>query len=207
MAVSPLVPVLEEAFNRFLALDPKTPERLARLSGRVVEVDVAGFPGPLFLSFPGGVIHLATDHAAAPDVTLRGGPLSLLRLALARDGERLLADGEVQVHGDSGVLQVLRASLAEREVDWEEEVARRLGDVPAHALANQARAVAAWLDQSRESLGLDLQDYLWEEGRLLPRPESVEAFLSEVDTLRDDVERLAKRIDRLAARLGPGPAA
>jgi len=207
MAVSPLVPILEEALNRYLALDPRTPERLAQLSGRAVQLDVVGFPGPLFLSFPGGAVHLASDCAGAPDVTLRGAPFSLLRLALTRDGERLLFDGEVELRGDSGVLQTLRACLADRDVDWEEEVAKRLGDIPAHALANQARAVAAWLGQGRESLGLDVQDYLWEEGRLLPRPEAVEAFLAQVDTLRDDAERLAKRVERLAARLDRGPAA
>jgi len=196
------LPILEEAINRLLALDPEVPRRIARVSGRVIGVEVLGLPGPFYLTFPGGSVHLAASPPAAPDVEVRGGPLSLARLALAPGGERVLLDGGVTVRGDVGVLNELRACLAGVAVDWEEELARAVGDLPAHALGNQARAFGAWLGEVREALGQDLQEYLWEEVRLVPRPESTEGFLAAVDTLRDDLERLAKRVDRLAARLG-----
>jgi ubiquinone biosynthesis protein UbiJ len=139
-------------------------------------------------------------------VTLRGPPFSLLRL-LRSGGGRPLFDGEVQVEGDMGVLQDLHACLAALDVDWEELLARWVGDVAAHGIARQARALAGWVGEGRESLGLDLKEYLWEEARLLPRQEAVAEYLSAVDALRDDVERLTKRVDRLAARLagGAGP--
>jgi ubiquinone biosynthesis protein UbiJ len=204
MATPVWLPGLEEAVNRFLALDPTVPERLSRLSGRVIGVTVEGLPAPLFLSLPGGAVHLTVESPGEPDVTLRGAPFSLLRLALAADGERLLLDGSVTAQGEVGVLTDLRRALSSFTVDWEEELARRVGDVPAHQIGNQARALGDWLARLRGTLALDLREYLWEEVRLVPRPEAVEEFLRDVDTLRDDVERLAKRVERLAKRIG-GP--
>lgn len=206
MATAIWLPILEEAVNRLLALDPRSAGRLSRLEGRVLRLEVAGLSDPLFLGVLGGALQVGTDPPSVPDVTLRGPPFSLLRL-LRSGGGRPLLDGEVQVEGDMGVLQDLHACLAAVNVDWEELLARRVGDVAAHGIARQARALAGWVGEGGESLGLDLKEYLWEEARLLPRQEAVEEYLSAVDALRDDVERLTKRVDRLAARLagGAGP--
>ena len=43
-------------------------------------------------------------------------------------------------------------------------------------------------------------EYLVEERRLLASPAQVRTWSRAVDTLRDDVERLAKRIDRLSRK-------
>ncbi|NCC30261.1 MAG: sterol-binding protein, partial [Gammaproteobacteria bacterium] len=43
----------------------------------------------------------------------------------------------------------------------------------------------------------DLQEYLQEEARLTPTRYEVEAYLTQVDILRDDVERAEARIERL----------
>ncbi|MCU0937018.1 MAG: SCP2 sterol-binding domain-containing protein [Gammaproteobacteria bacterium] len=200
MATAIWLPILEEAVNRWLALDPSSVACLSRIEGRVLRLEVAGLPEPLFLGVLGGGLQLGTDPPTDPHVTLRGPPFSLLRL-LRSDGGAPLLDGDVQVEGDMGVLQDLHACLAALEVDWEELLARRVGDVAAHGLARQARAIAGWVGDGRESLGLDLREYLWEEARLLPRREAVEEHLSAVDALRDDVERLVKRVERLEARL------
>ncbi|MCU0934778.1 MAG: SCP2 sterol-binding domain-containing protein [Gammaproteobacteria bacterium] len=200
MATAIWLPILEDAVNRWLALDPGSAACLSRLEGRVLRIEVAGLAEPIFLGVLGGSLQLGADPPTDPHVTLRGPPFSLLRLLRSSGGAPLL-DGDVQVEGDIGVLQDLHACLAALEVDWEELLARRIGDVAAHGLVRQVRAVAGWVGEGRESLRLDLREYLWEEARLLPRREAVEEQLSAVDALRDDVERLAKRIERLEARL------
>jgi ubiquinone biosynthesis protein UbiJ len=50
-------------------------------------------------------------------------------------------------------------------------------------------------------LGQDFTEYLQEEGRLLPSRYELESFLTEVDRLRDDGERLAARVNRLRRHL------
>ena len=64
------------------------------------------------------------------------------------------------------------------------------------------RAAGRWGRQSADNLSLDLKEYLQEEARLLPSRYEIEEFLDQADTLRDDVERLAARVERLSRRSG-----
>lgn len=204
MATSPLVPLIEAAVNRLLARDPRAGECLEGLSGRLVEVRVVGLPLTLYLSFPAGSVHVGSSALSPPDVSLSGTPVALLRLAFTRRGQSALLGRDVEVRGDVGVLERLRACLAALDPDWEEALAARIGDVPAHALVRQVRSLSSWLAAGRATLGENLQEYLWEEARVLPRPEAVEDLARSVDRLRDDAERLAKRVERLARRLEGG---
>jgi ubiquinone biosynthesis protein UbiJ len=45
---------------------------------------------------------------------------------------------------------------------------------------------------------LDASEFLQEESRIVPGPYEVEAFCAAVERLRDDVDRAAARIERLA---------
>jgi ubiquinone biosynthesis protein UbiJ len=46
-------------------------------------------------------------------------------------------------------------------------------------------------------MGANIREYLQEESRDAPSRYEVERFASRVDTLRDDVDRLAARVARL----------
>jgi ubiquinone biosynthesis protein UbiJ len=84
--------------------------------------------------------------------------------------------------------------------DLEEHAARWLGDVPAHALGEAARAAGAWLGRAARALRADTAEFLQEESRALPAPLEAQAFYADVERLRDDVERAAARLSRLERR-------
>nr|MCU0803913.1 sterol-binding protein [Burkholderiales bacterium] len=65
------------------------------------------------------------------------------------------------------------------------------------------RAFAAWQRDAGERLARNFAEYFTEENPLLARPAEVRRFGEDVDALRDDVERLEKRIARLLERGGP----
>ena len=72
-----------------------------------------------------------------------------------------------------------------------------LGDVPAHQLGRFARAAFGWTHKAATTTVRNVAEYLGHERRdLVPRAEA-EQFLQGVDTLREDVDRLAARIDLL----------
>ena len=81
--------------------------------------------------------------------------------------------------------------------DLEGEVAKWLGDVPAHALGEVARGLGAWLGRAGAALRMNTAEYLQEESRAVPAPFEAQAFYSDVERMRDDVERLAARLARL----------
>ena len=189
---------LEAALNRYIALDPEGAARLAPLHGRLIAIELAGFGTRLTLIPGPDGLQVFGAYEGEPDCLLRGSPLALARMGLAERKEDQLFGGEVQVAGDTRLAQEFGAFIAGLDVDWEEQFSRLVGDPIAHQVGSRLRSVGDWGRQSSNTLTQDLQEYLQEEGRLVPTAYEVQGFLDRVDTLRDDVERLEARIERLA---------
>lgn len=188
---------LEATINRYLALDPEGAARITELQGKVILIEVAGFDTWLYL-IPGPTgVHLYGDYAGRPDCILRAAPLALARLGVSRRKADRLFSGEVQIEGDTHLAQAFGDFLSGLEVDWEEQLARLVGDVSAHRVGSRIRTVGYWGRRIADTLTEDVKEYLQEETRLLPGRYEVQAFLDEVDLVRDGVERLAARIERL----------
>lgn len=83
--------------------------------------------------------------------------------------------------------------------DFEEDLARVVGDIAAHRIANTLRSLTAWQKQAARNLAENMAEYLRDETGTLPAPQEIAAFSEGVDRLRDDVARLEKRLQRLGA--------
>ena len=201
-----LAPALEEMVNRTLRLDPGAAEAVAGMAGRTVGVEVRGLGLRLVAFLAADGIHFVgwPPEGEAPDVTVSGPPLSLMRLLTSTQPYQSLFRGEVEVSGDTGLLERLRGVFAEADLDWEEPLARLAGDPVGHQAARLVRGLAQWSRQARTSLELDTREFLEEEARLVARGEEVRAFSMAVDILRDDAARLEARLDRLAGTPDPG---
>lgn len=191
-----LLSTFQSAINAALRLDPYTVQRLGGLAGKVVAVELRGVNLTLFLALQTDRIEVRGEHAGAVDARLSGTPLAFARLGLSGD-RAALHTGEVQISGDTELGQQLRDILAAMDVDWEEHLSRFTGDVIAHQAGNTARASQRWAQQSSAALLQDAGEYLKYERELLPDRAQVETFMQHVDVLRDDVERLEARVQRL----------
>ncbi|MEX0732621.1 MAG: SCP2 sterol-binding domain-containing protein [Aquisalimonadaceae bacterium] len=193
---------LARTLNHVLALDPASADRLARLNGRSVAVRLTAPTLTIHIHFADGALNLAltppgNDHT--PDATVTGSAGALL--ALARDPEQ---GGEaVEFSGDLGLVRDLRGLLAKADLDWEEQIARVLGDIPAHQLGNAARGFFSWLGATRQATESGIAEYLTEESRQLPTAVEVDQFLSDIDRLRQDADRLTARVKLLERSLQP----
>ena len=194
---------LEAALNGYLGLDPVTRERLAALHGRTVGVEILGLGLTLFFTVDEtGALQVYGRHEGEPDCWLRGTPLDLLRAGDRARGADQLFSQRVRIEGDSGLAQRFGAILADLDIDWEEQLARVTGDVVAHEAGSAARAAQDFAQRTGRVAEQNLREYLQEEARLLPTRYEAKEFLDAVDALRDDVERLAARVERLRSRAG-----
>ena len=193
----PLVtPFIEEAGNRLLRLDPETLRRLGDLQGQVFCIEFRDLGRKLYLHPSEAGFRLETDYDRPPSVTLRGNLATFARLGLGTSTDTLKA-GELEIEGDAVLGQRLQRILSNLDLDWEESLARRLGDPVAHEIGRAARAFFSWQKQAIRTFGLNTSEYLQEEARLLPTRHEVETFLNAVDGVRADVDRLAARVQRL----------
>lgn len=191
---------LEQALNAALALDPKTGERLTRMEGKVIALELSGIGIKLYLQPADGGLRLMGHFDGQADTTLRGAPLSMLRMSSGRTGEGMFRGG-VEIDGDVELATRFQRVLEKLDVDWEEHLSRLSGDIVAHQLGNAVRGLFSWGQRSSEHLGDDLADYLQEEQEVLPVGWEVNEFIDSVDALRSDVDRLEARVKRLLRML------
>jgi len=197
-----LAALLESALNGYIGLDPEAKERLAPLHGRIVELQVVGLGVRLFLVPGPGGIQVFRDSETPPDCTLKGSPLALAGMASERARADQLFSGSVEITGDTDLGHELGKLIGGLDVDWEEQLSRVTGDVLAHQVGNLVRGSLRWWGMAADTLlRQDLPEYLQEEVRLVPSRHETEYFLSEVDRLRDDAERLEQRLRRLRSRV------
>lgn len=193
----------EQGLNRVLRLDPTALPRLARLAGRIIEIDCSAPAMQLFVLVEEDGLRLASSWAADADCRLRAPASSLVRLLVSRQKTAVLHEPQVSIDGDSGVLMSLAEVLQDLELDWEYEASRWLGPVGAQLLGTGVRTPSRWLRESGDSLRQDLADYLTEESRALVGQQEAEARFSEIDDLKLALDRLEARIERLAHNLAP----
>lgn len=198
-----LLRAAETGLNGLLFADPESPRRLRALAGCRLSVGLTDIDLDFFVLFSETGIRLIPSAAAADTtstVQVRSSLAGLVALATPA-GRR---GAKIEFSGDVGVIQDIRRLFAEIEVDWEEQIARHTGDVLAHQLGRALKGSASWLRRSGESVLQSIGEYLTEERRDLPATAEVSIFVTEVDCLHQDVERLAARVRTLKQSLDGG---
>lgn len=192
--------LLSSAFNHYLALDPEAPDKLAAFDGKLICIDIKGPNARLYLSIEGNRVHVLSQHDAEPDATIIGSPAALFKLGVKRDSAALFFKGEVEIRGDTRLGRQFKSVLAEMDIDWEEQLSRLVGDIAAHRITGVVQDLKNWGRSAASNFSDDVGEYLQEESRDVVSGAELDMFNRQVDEIRDDTERLAARIDRLAGR-------
>lgn len=198
------IAALEQALNRALRLDPRSPGQLAALEGKVFQLRCTDPDLELFL-FPGGSGIKLTGHWEAGVTTaLSGQARDFAKLAGATDPAAALINGNLELSGDSAPLLELQSILTGLDMDWEAPLVANLGDVVGHQLAQGLRGLFGWGQQASTSFVRQLDEFIHEEARLAPPRQEVEDFYQDLEQLNLRVDRLQARLRQLgASRRGP----
>jgi ubiquinone biosynthesis protein UbiJ len=179
------------AVNHLLSREPWARDRLAPHAGKVACLD-AGLAAARLKVAADGMLHAAASDAEA-DVTIRMKMADLP--AIAQDRER--AFSYVRVEGDAEFANAISQLSQSLKWEAEEDLSRWIGDIAARRAVAGAKAAAEAAKSTGQKLAENVAEYFLEENPLLVRPQSVDDFAAEVARLRDDVERLGKRIEKL----------
>ena len=133
-----------------------------------------------------------------PDATITI-PLGLLLRLMAKDEAAKL---QIKVDGDTHLATALAKVLSQIRWDYEDDFSKLIGDIPANKIGEFARHTAGTVKDSASNLAGMLSEYWQEEKPILAKKRHVEQFNAEVDTLRADVERLEKRLNKFAKSAG-----
>jgi len=176
-------------------------ELCAQLSGTTVAVRVTNTALAAYFWIDDDSIVLTSSSELDPDVCIDGSLLTLARMAGSGDASAI-RDGSLVLTGDAETAQAFSELLTAATPDIEEGLSTIVGDVAAHSLGEIGRGMRRWAGSARTTMGTNIREYLQEESRDLPSRYEVERFGAKLGTLRDDVDRLAARINRLLERSG-----
>ncbi|RJG07781.1 sterol-binding protein [Noviherbaspirillum cavernae] len=186
--------MLPAAINHLLAHEPWAREKLAAHAGKVACVDAGMMAFRLKATADGMVQAADKDDATAVTIRVRLADLPLI----AQNRER--AFSYVKIEGDADFANTISQLSQSLRWEAEEDLGKLIGDVAATRLVAGARTAIDTARSTQQKLAENLAEYFLEEKPMLVRPQAVSDLGGDVARLRDDVERLAKRIEKLEGR-------
>ncbi len=128
--------------NHVLMQEKEAMDRLVRQKGRIARVQWRAYSLALVIT-PAGLLNLATE-SAVPDLRLEiteTSPFTLAQVAMRGDKPAIRIEGDVQLAAEINWL------VDHVRWDVEEDLARVIGDTPAHTIAQLAGRAAQALRQ------------------------------------------------------------
>lgn len=184
-------PLLTRILNHLITQNSWARGELQPFTGQTVAIYLGPAKANLTVLENGGLA--MAGESAIDDASISLSPSLALRI-LAKDAA---ASSQVQITGNTELAKALAKVLQGMRWDYEEDLSKIIGDIP----ANQANAFAKKTYSEAKSKVINvtemLTEYWQEENPLIAKKRHVEAFVKDVDQLRDDVERLEKRIEKL----------
>jgi ubiquinone biosynthesis protein UbiJ len=189
---TPVDTVLPAALNHLLAQESWARAMLIPHAGKVACFDLGVVSVALLVAADGLVQAPEPASTAAVTIRVRAADLPLI----LQDRER--AFSYVSIDGDAEFANTI--SQLSRSLRWEvaDDLGKLVGDIAAQRIVGGAGAIATTLRATQRKLLENVAEYFLEEQPLLVRPQAVSDLSDEVTRMRDDVERLAKRIGRLS---------
>ncbi|MFV2060328.1 MAG: SCP2 domain-containing protein [Gammaproteobacteria bacterium] len=199
--------LLEQAINRYIELDPDYSQKLAPLYGSIIEIELSGLGLKLYLRTDSKGIMCQGDLDAEPDCVIKGTPIGLMKMTMGEKGTHTkgLFSGEVEIAGDIQLGQKMKQVLDSIEIDWEEHLSHITGDVIAYRAGQLVKHGLGWLQDSNQQMRDNLRDFFIYESEDVPHPGEVDNFVTQIDTLRDDVARAEARLQKLFQKIEDNP--
>ena len=182
------------AVNHLLARETWARERLAPYAGKTARLAFSQIVLTLAVE-PDGYLRAVDElDARAVDVCLT---MAADALPAFMQGGQAAVMKHIKIEGDAEFATQL-AKLAEH-LRWEpeEDLAKLIGDAPAHRAAEIMRKAGEHALRAGRGLRDSVAEYLLDENPQLVRRTALDAFNSELARARDALARVEKRIERM----------
>jgi ubiquinone biosynthesis accessory factor UbiJ len=192
---------IQAMIDRHVAGSPRARQLLAQLDGRSMQIVARYTPWQVALRASASGLQVSRAATAPADVTLSGTPLALLSLLREQPAD-VIRRGDVSISGDAELATRFQELLQLLRPDLEAGLARVVGDIPAYGAGSLLRKALEYGRSTLTTQAMNAGEYLAHEKRVLvPRAEA-EQFLQQVDSLREQTDRLAARVGALEASRG-----
>jgi len=183
--------IFPAAINHLLAQEAWARAKLIPHAGKVAVLDGGVLAVRLKVSADGMVETAGADDM--PTVTIR---MQMSDMPLIMQN-RERAFSYVKIEGDADFANTISQLSQSLRWEAEDDLSKVVGDIAATRIVAGAHSAVNTAKALHQSVTENIAEYFLEENPLLIRPQAVAGFTAEVTRLRDDVARLAKRIEKL----------
>lgn len=187
---------LETGVNKLHQLDNSAKQKRKALNGTIVGVALKEINQPLYFVMSDQQIDILTHYEAQTDCFIRLNILALIKLQDNHQLTHLIKSGQLEVDGDIQTVQRFAQLLTEMDIDWEEHLAAKVGDVLAHKMVYLLKKASKKLCQQSNKTQKQLAEIVTEELKLAPGPLEVAYFCDQVSDIEKQVATLEKKLAR-----------
>ena len=169
--------------------------QLARHAGKVILLKLP--VGKLCFELTSeGALAASTDiHAASLELEVSADALSTLVSGPGNLQEQAMKS--VKITGDADLAQLLGRLAGQIRWEYEEDLARLIGDAPANFAVSQGKKLVSAGRSAASDMLANVVEYVSEERKVLLNKRDFMIRKNELNTLRDAVDRMEKRIQLL----------
>jgi ubiquinone biosynthesis protein UbiJ len=181
--------------NHVLKSEPWAMVELSRHAGKVILLKLP--VGKLcFELTPEGVFAASTD-VDATTLELEVSADALSALSSGPGNLREQAMKSVKITGDADLAQLLGRLAGQIRWEYEEDLARLIGDAPANFAVSQGKKFISAGRSAASDMLANVVEYVSEERKVLLNKRDFMIRKNELNALRDAVDRMEKRIQLL----------
>jgi len=164
---------------------------LVSFAGKVVQFDFVLIKANLTI-LEDGSLSLAGE-SAQPDAFIHIPPSLALRLLAKDDAAKM----QIKIDGDTHLATELSKILQQMRWDIEEDLSHLVGDITASKLGETTQKVLHETKKQSVNLAEMLTEYWQEENPVVAKKRHVEQFNHDVDSLKSDIARFEKRLQKI----------
>ncbi len=196
---------IEFGANQLLSLDAKTPERLGKLRGKQLAIELKELGNTVTVAFSDRVDLLLNEQIDVAESTWDCKiTLSVMSMKELQDPSRitqLIKQDKLDVQGDMQIAQDFSAVIKELDIDWEEQLSRYTGDVVAHQVIKTGKQIHNSAMSQLEKVAKIISQGALEEKKVAAPAIAIAHFADQVHDTRATVERLQSRIELIASKM------
>lgn len=189
---------LEGALNRALKWEAYQTAPFATFEGKVIKICIEPLPHT-FIAIVDNRFHAQSTLHGEADASIQA-PLPVWKQALPQLREDTLPDidcSRFEISGDQILAEAFLNTLAQMEIDWEEALSQRTGDLLARQIGQGIRGYFDYKQSLRTSAKETLEEYLKYELQALPTSLEVKTFVDEVNELEQHLKTIEQRLNAL----------
>ena len=185
--------------NHVLSSEPWATGELARHAGKTILLKLP--VGNLcFEITPAGLLAVS-EASDTSSLVLEVSAKALSELTGSTGSLREQAFKAVKITGDADLAQLLGRLVGQVRWEYEEDLARLVGDAPANFAVRQGKKFVSASKSAASDLLSNVVEYVSEERKVLLNQRDFMAHKNELNELRDAVDRMEKRIQILVQKV------